>query len=620
MDETSGEKTLIDTNLSENATNEEVTRAIETNSPPERSEEKTVLISSPFGPDGEVPPKGVLRVIFGNDRGREFSLGYDTMVVGRSLQCSIVLNDPSVSRKHFEVNFKDGNWVIKDLGSGNGTKVNGNKISEIVLEEGMQIEIGQTILEFTLGGEKTRAIDLSEGKSEAMTLVGQPERLEEPVPLPEEVVVEQRRGLSGPVIGIIVGGAILVLAFLGVIGAHLIGFRFFGGQEEANVGVQQHEDNTKAKEEAKKKEALILYEKGKKAFQERKWVEAVKLFEQVKALDPFTTGLSEDLQRAKDEKNNEWYYVTASEALKGQKIEEAMQYVKKIPNSSVYYAEGQRLLATIASQVVEKEIEAIRDLLKQKKKKEAKDAYMALLNRYPEDERVFELGSELEKVGVKIEIEKPAQVASASSSRPSIPIPGSVGGKGKVDYSRAFDLYESGNFSGAANELRAQADKLKGEEAKKARDMANKIEGFGAAFNEGKSALDSKRWDKAVTKLTLAFQLDNEINRSYQGKIQTMLGGAYRAQASAAYANADYVGAATSAKRALKYNPNDSTAAQIVGNCKAKANDMFNSAKALIAQGNTDEARKKLQAVISISDKGEELGRKAEELLQQLRQ
>ena len=63
--------------------------------------------------------------------------------VGRMPDCDLVINDANVSRRHFEVQPEpDGEWVLIDLGSTNGTRVNGNLVSRHRLTDGDVITIG----------------------------------------------------------------------------------------------------------------------------------------------------------------------------------------------------------------------------------------------------------------------------------------------------------------------------------------------------------------------------------------------------------------------------------------------------------------------------------------------
>lgn len=77
---------------------------------------------------------------------RTIELGSRPVRIGRSTECELVLRDPRVSRQHARLHARDGLFVLTDLGSTNGTKVNGHRIREIVLGDGDAIQIGDSIL------------------------------------------------------------------------------------------------------------------------------------------------------------------------------------------------------------------------------------------------------------------------------------------------------------------------------------------------------------------------------------------------------------------------------------------------------------------------------------------
>ncbi len=68
------------------------------------------------------------------------------MRIGRAPECELVLKDSRVSRRHARLQARDGVLVLTDLSSTNGTRVNGNRITELVLGEGDRIQIGDTSL------------------------------------------------------------------------------------------------------------------------------------------------------------------------------------------------------------------------------------------------------------------------------------------------------------------------------------------------------------------------------------------------------------------------------------------------------------------------------------------
>ena len=55
------------------------------------------------------------------------------LVIGRSIGCDFVLNDPTVSRWHAELSRGEDGWVVRDMGSTNGTRVNGWRIRKATI-------------------------------------------------------------------------------------------------------------------------------------------------------------------------------------------------------------------------------------------------------------------------------------------------------------------------------------------------------------------------------------------------------------------------------------------------------------------------------------------------------
>jgi pSer/pThr/pTyr-binding forkhead associated (FHA) protein len=64
------------------------------------------------------------------------------MVIGRSSSCQLVLADDTVSRRHAELRIQDGRWLLRDLGSSNGTWVNGRRVVEAEVRPGDTVHLG----------------------------------------------------------------------------------------------------------------------------------------------------------------------------------------------------------------------------------------------------------------------------------------------------------------------------------------------------------------------------------------------------------------------------------------------------------------------------------------------
>ncbi len=69
-------------------------------------------------------------------------------VIGRSRRCDIVLTDPNVSRQHAEIRRQGDGFMVVDLGSTNGVRVNRRDVKQAVLQHGDRVELGTTELLF----------------------------------------------------------------------------------------------------------------------------------------------------------------------------------------------------------------------------------------------------------------------------------------------------------------------------------------------------------------------------------------------------------------------------------------------------------------------------------------
>jgi hypothetical protein len=100
----------------------------------------------------DLVPAGAARMVItqGTDTGKSFDIdAAKSFTIGRGLDNDIVLSDIAVSRKHFDLRYEGGAWVIADRGSGNGTVVNGNlEDHPFMLANGDAIEIGNTTFRF----------------------------------------------------------------------------------------------------------------------------------------------------------------------------------------------------------------------------------------------------------------------------------------------------------------------------------------------------------------------------------------------------------------------------------------------------------------------------------------
>jgi hypothetical protein len=106
--------------------------------------------AAPANPEQRAEAMVVTRAVVSLDD-RRYVLEGPRATIGRSKQAECVLADPNVSRRHAELRrSQTGDWTIADLGSTNGVKVNGRRVSSTRLSPGDQVTIGTTTFLFDI--------------------------------------------------------------------------------------------------------------------------------------------------------------------------------------------------------------------------------------------------------------------------------------------------------------------------------------------------------------------------------------------------------------------------------------------------------------------------------------
>lgn len=106
------------------------------------------LDANPGAPVDAAPTTASLNVVRGPQVGIAYTLGPDAMTIGRSPQCSIFLNDMTVSRMHATIEPEAGCYVIRDANSFNGVWVNNENVEARALRPGDYVQIGTFCLQY----------------------------------------------------------------------------------------------------------------------------------------------------------------------------------------------------------------------------------------------------------------------------------------------------------------------------------------------------------------------------------------------------------------------------------------------------------------------------------------
>ncbi len=106
--------------------------------------------------DLRIPPNlaALLKLVDSPAGKDEFQLAATASVVGRGEVADIRIVDPAMSRRHFQITYRNLEFRIQDLESSNGTYLNGSEVEEYALHNGDEIVAGDSRFVFSVGRAK----------------------------------------------------------------------------------------------------------------------------------------------------------------------------------------------------------------------------------------------------------------------------------------------------------------------------------------------------------------------------------------------------------------------------------------------------------------------------------
>ncbi len=112
----------------------------------------TMVLARPEATSPESARRAYLMVSTRGSSPVQFELGGALIGIGRASDNDVILDDPMVSRHHCQLKLQHGAYSFTDLGSRNGSSVNGQQVSQVALGPGDLIRIGDTEIEFGVRG------------------------------------------------------------------------------------------------------------------------------------------------------------------------------------------------------------------------------------------------------------------------------------------------------------------------------------------------------------------------------------------------------------------------------------------------------------------------------------
>lgn len=534
-------------------------------------------------------PESTARLICtaGPKAGSEFPLAGEQLVVGRAAEADISIPDTSVSRRHVEVRKVGGGWAVNDLGSGNGTELNGQKIlEETPLRNGDVLTLGDTELSFVDEADNATdrhslpvrrpasvpsALPVRRGSS-ASAPVRPVSRRNAPPPDPAQLA-RQKKIKIGAAVGVVLLFAIVALVKVKLDASRRLSAAAAARHQQAMLHISE------------------IFQAGTGLVREGNWIAAQEKFAQVQELNPNYAELKDYLERAQKEIPNQKTLDAAEKALAALKLGDAADLLAKVSPDTLLSERLAKVKQALQDKLPDRLNEARADF-DAKKYTDAIAITDDLLLAFPDNRDAKLINDEAKKADY--ELKHPPPPPPPPPARP---------------WEAVIARYTQGDLTGAV----ALANACSAKGFARCKTLLKQMTQF-AALNKQAESLRAKDLKRLIS-------LDREISG---GKGSTLAKNAsIRAAnmlyqcATSAKATGNWGRAADCANQAVSLDPRNAGAQAIAAEAQGHAKDEYMLGYAA-KDTSPDEAIAKFREVVSMTPPSNEYHQKAQNWLDKL--
>ena len=560
-----------------------------------------------------VPVLGTKLVVSaGPHAGAEFGLDDGEYVIGRANDNPICIPDTSVSRKHVLVRRVGGGWAASDLGSGNGTLINGEPITdEVPLSHGDVLTLGDTEVTFNDTSNATMMMPMPSAppsrparggsRPSAPAAAADPAEAEEggeaggaprrPPPRPESRVRPARGGRGAaapdPAAQKRKKRLLLLTAAVFVMLVGLLAIIKSKQQEEEAARIAA----AKVAQEARAQLAA-LFQDAKNLIRENKWKDAKAKLLELQEADPEYVQLADYLARVDKEIPNQDALDEAKAALEKNQLGPAAAAVNKVAKDTQLF-EQVRVVKLGLKERADKRVREAQALMDQKQLDQARLVVNDVLAADPEH-----------RDGKVISEQVEAAIAFRDRPAPVANVPPPV-----HPWDQAVDRFRDGDLQGAVAIVNACAGKKP-----QCKTLMGQMTDFGNLYKKLED-LDAKGLGRLM-------DLDKKITNG-RGSSKMARNAGTRASniffrsASAAKASGQYGRAMENAQRALQADPSHVGANNIANELRQKAKEIYLQAYT-IRESDPQDALPKFREAMSMTTPDDETYTKAKSWIEKL--
>ncbi len=534
--------------------------------------------------------------ISGADAGREFPLLEREVSIGRTAGNTIALNDASVSRDHARL-LRDGErYFLVDQRSGNGTFVNGERVSRARVRSGDEIGFGNALFRFIESDDAFRALDGSAAPSRGGARSG--------------LIARLRASPYGRSLGIsfgIVTASLLVAAIIAVVR---------GGGD--------------AKEHARRDVIFQYYLEGVESFKRRDWRVAENKFSILLGLDPtYARGLRYVDAITREKRFGEQWEQAVASRQRGD-VRQAYAIASALLDSA-YADDAQALLDAIDTEL-EGQLLRARQALDAGRIDEALNVLTSIELARPGRPDVAALRDRaMQQTAAGTHAGDRESQAAATEDRPQDEAVGAAdsdeGGDEDASADRVRAGRGGGGVTGRAQQLFVQGQlsdalaQLRQASGRDARVLQAKLQKFDKTFDAALEQVRSKRADAAIKLLLQARGLESKIaggRSAYAGQIVQRLADMYYVQGMGQLFSTQLPEAFQSFREAVKFVPGHDKSERRLADLEQKAEGLVAEAESLQSR-DPAAAKAKLRTATQIVAPSRPVYRRAKQRLDALR-
>ncbi|MBS2029458.1 MAG: FHA domain-containing protein [Deltaproteobacteria bacterium] len=577
-------------------------------------------------PDNEATHAGppiTIEVIEGADAGRKKRVRGGRMVVGRGDGCDLKLRDTASSRRHLEIIVGMSGSIVRDLGSGNGTKVNGQKIDEAQVGHGDEIMVGTTILKVIdeIAALEERRRPKQPEPPPDVEPADEEEPIDDEAPPPRRGAPPRRDGPTGAVsidmhtnAGQKRGGGIIIFAIVAValvLGGVLV--MLLRPPGPAKPLAPQPSDTQLAD----------LMKDGKAALQAADFDKANADWDELTKLDPTNSDVSDLRERTKKEKEAKENFMAAEGMIAEHRYDDARDKLKAVWTDSVLVGDkaadelknldkqqSDYLAGQAALKVQSGDLDGARALLPKLQSMDTGKADQ--VQKLISDRQSAIDNAALKNIKNKKQRERMMKELKKRKADEST----------RQELASGFRKFQEANspggFDRAANEFQRISESTNNPAVRtRARDLAGKVRSFSKNMEDADGLDNDQNYEAEVAPLDKALSAleDIEPTGPLMSRIKNRMVRGLVIKGRNAAARQDYALAAKAFNKALQIKPGEPTAKEGLTSLHARAQDVYLQAYEEEAR-DAESARKLYHAVMDMTSPSEELYQKAKKRLE----